>query len=31
VNIIRAHGYRPALRRTDECIDAALTGKVAGR
>jgi predicted aconitase len=31
VNIIRAHGYRPALRSTDECIDAALTGKVAGR
>ncbi|TQM11589.1 aconitase X catalytic domain-containing protein [Pseudonocardia kunmingensis] len=31
VNIIRAHGYTPALRRTDECIDAALTGKVAGR
>ncbi|MGW3625279.1 aconitase X [Streptomyces sp. NPDC000880] len=31
VNIIRAHGYQPALRRTDECIDAALTGKVAGR
>ncbi|MFI6346376.1 aconitase X [Streptomyces sp. NPDC050560] len=31
VNIIRAHGYTPALRRTDDCIDAALTGKVAGR
>lgn len=28
VNIIRAHGYTPALRRTDECIDAALSGKV---
>ena len=31
VNIIRAHGYTPALRRTDDCIAAALTGKVAGR
>jgi predicted aconitase len=31
VNIIRAHGYAPALRRTDDCIDAALTGKVSGR
>ena len=31
VNIIRAHGYAPALRRTDECLDAALTGKVAAR
>lgn len=30
-NIIRAHGYTPALRRTAECIDAAVTGKVAGR
>ncbi len=31
VNIIRAHGYTPALRRTDECIDAALTGKLSAR
>lgn len=31
VNIIRAHGYRPALRRTDECINAALSGTVVGR
>ncbi|WP_255951123.1 aconitase X catalytic domain-containing protein [Streptomyces odontomachi] len=31
VNIIRAHGYVPALRRTDDCIEAALTGEVAGR
>jgi predicted aconitase len=28
VNIIRAHGYEPALRRTDECIQAALTGRL---
>lgn len=26
VNIVRAHGYEPALRRTDDCIKAALTG-----
>lgn len=31
VNIIRAHGYTPALRRTDDCIEAALTGKVTRR
>lgn len=31
VNIIRAHGYQPALRRTDECIRAAVTGKLAPR
>lgn len=31
VNIIRAHGYAPALRRTDECLDAALTGTVVAR
>lgn len=31
VNIISAHGYEPALRRTDECIQAALTGKLAPR
>jgi predicted aconitase len=31
VNIIRAHGYQPALRRTGDCIDAALTGKLAPR
>lgn len=31
VNIIRAHGYTPALRRTDECIQAAVTGKLAPR
>lgn len=31
VNIIRAHGYQPALRRTDDCIDAALTGRLAPR
>lgn len=31
VNIIRAHGYQPALRRTDECIEAALTGRLAAR
>jgi predicted aconitase len=30
-NIIRAHGYEPALRRTDDCIRAALTGNVAAR
>lgn len=29
VNIIRAHGYQPALRRTDRCIEAALTGRLA--
>ncbi|WP_033294942.1 aconitase X [Amycolatopsis jejuensis] len=27
-NIIRAHGYEPVLRRTAECIDAAVSGKV---
>lgn len=31
VNIIRAHDYQPALRRTDECIQAALTGKIPSR
>ena len=31
VNIIRAHGYEPALRRTDECLQAALTGKLVAR
>lgn len=31
VNIIRAHGYEPALRRTEDCIRAALTGKVAAQ
>ena len=31
VNIIRAHGYEPALRTTDDCVEAAVTGKVAGR
>ena len=31
VNIIRAHGYTPALRRTDECVDAALTGRLVAR
>jgi predicted aconitase len=28
VNIIRAHGYEPALRRTDDCLAAALTGRL---
>jgi hypothetical protein len=27
-NIIKAHGYQPVLRRTDECIEAAIAGKV---
>lgn len=31
VNIIRAHGYEPVLRRTDDCLHAALTGKLAPR
>jgi predicted aconitase len=31
VNIIRAHGYQPALRRTDECLEAALTGRLVPR
>lgn len=31
VNIIRAHGYEPALRRTDECIEAAITGRLNAR
>lgn len=31
VNIIRAHGYEPALRRTEECIQAALSGKLPAR
>ena len=31
VDIIRGHGYRPALRRTDECIEAALTGRLEAR
>lgn len=30
-NIIRAHGYESALRRTDECIHAALTGRLEPR
>lgn len=28
-NIIQAHGYSPALRRTDDCVKAALTGRLA--
>lgn len=28
VNIIRAHGYEPVLRRTSDCIEAAVTGKL---
>lgn len=28
-NIIRAHGYSPVLRRTPDCTDAAVTGKVS--
>jgi predicted aconitase len=31
VNIIRAHGYQPTLRRTAVCIEAALTGKLEPR
>lgn len=31
VNIIRAHGYQPTLRRTDECIQAALSGRLEPR
>lgn len=31
VNIIRAHGYQPALRRTEECVQAALRGKLEPR
>lgn len=31
VNIIRAHGYEPALRRTDECVEAAVTGRLVAR
>jgi predicted aconitase len=31
VNIIRAHGYEPALRRTDDCLAAALTGRLTPR
>lgn len=30
-NIIKAHGYQPALRRTEECITAAITGKLEAR
>ncbi|MGH3359403.1 MAG: aconitase X [Nocardioidaceae bacterium] len=30
-NIIRAHGYTPALRPTAECVDAALTGRLVAR
>jgi predicted aconitase len=28
-NIIKAHGYEPILRRTEACVDAAVTGVVA--
>lgn len=31
VNIIRAHGYQPALRRTDDCIEAAISGTLSAR
>lgn len=31
VNIIRAHGYEPALRRFDDCIEAAITGSLSAR
>lgn len=31
VNIIRAHGYQPALRRTPDCVEAALSGKLVAR
>lgn len=31
VNIIRAHGYQPALRRFDDCIEAAITGSLSAR
>jgi predicted aconitase len=30
-NIIRAHGYEPALRRTDDCLQVALTGRLEPR
>jgi hypothetical protein len=29
VNIVAAHGYQAALRRTDECLEAALTGRLS--
>lgn len=28
VNIIRAHGYQPALRTTEECIEACVSGRL---
>lgn len=28
-NIVRAHGYAPVVRRTAECLEAAVTGKLA--
>ena len=31
VNIMKVHGYEPVLRRTEGCVEAALTGKVPSR
>jgi hypothetical protein len=28
VNIIKAHGYEPILRRTEDCVETAITGKL---
>jgi predicted aconitase len=28
VNIIKAHGYEPVLRRTEECVETAITGRL---
>ncbi|MDE2571651.1 MAG: aconitase X catalytic domain-containing protein [bacterium] len=29
VNIIKAHGYEPILRRTEDCVETAVTGRLA--
>jgi hypothetical protein len=29
VNIIKAHGYEPVLRRTEDCVETAITGKLS--
>ena len=29
VNIIKAHGYEPVLRRTDDCVETAITGRLS--
>jgi hypothetical protein len=29
VNIIKAHGYQPVLRRTEDCVETAITGRLS--